>query len=141
MKRRNVPRFLVFLIFSLTACSKNKPYSSTADANQPSPTSTDRSTPTPKVPTTVAAPTPPEPPPQPPAFQPGVTPSGKVLAVRNQSTLGPPANQQREREKEDNVDPTLAPAPSVDGTTIVPAGAVAGEAHPNPHGGRRYAEC
>jgi hypothetical protein len=130
MKRRDVLGFVVFLFFFLTACTNNKPYLSAADANPPSPTSTDKSTPTPKAPTQVAAPTPPEPPPQPPALQPGVNPGGQSLAV----SLAPKGNQQ--------ADPSEgAWLASAYGNTIVPAGGVAPEVHRNQHEGEKYAGC
>jgi hypothetical protein len=131
MKRRKGLGFVVFLFLFLTACTNNKPYLSAADANQSSPTSTDKSTPTPKAPTQVAAPTPPEPPPQPPALQPGATPGGKFLAV----SFGLKANQQ--------ADPAEGTwLPSADGNTIAPAGAgVPREVHRNQHEGEKYAGC
>ena len=133
MKRRNALGFVVFLFFFLTACTNNKPYMSAADAKQPSPTSTDKSTPTPKAPTQVAAPTPPEPPPQPPALHRGVTPSGKFLA----RPFSPKAIQQA-----DQAETTWARLLSAGGKTVVPAAAaVPREVHRNQHEGENYAGC
>ena len=133
MKRRNVLGFVVVLFFFLTACTKYKPYLSAADANQPSPTSTDKSTPTLKAPTQVAVPTPPEPPPQPPSFPPGVIPRGRLLAV----SFPPKANQQADQGATN-----FARSPSADRKTFVPAGAVdPRKDHSNQLGGENYAGC
>ena len=102
---------LPILFFCLAA--SRKPSTSTADANQPTPTSTEHSTPTLQVPTLVAARTPQAPPPQPPALETLVIRHRRVLAVRLEAALEPKAD----RQEEDDLDAIGAHSGRVNGQT------------------------
>lgn len=112
---RGILGLLPILFLCLAASSK--PSTSTADANQPTPRSTDASTPTQPVPTRVAAPTPPAPPPQPPAFEALAIRNSTVLAVRLQ-----PGSDPKAARHEDTFDAVWAQSGRVNGQVVVPAG-------------------
>ena len=116
VKTRSILGLLPILFFCLAA--SRKPSTSTADANQPTPTSTNHSTPTLQVPTLVAAPTPQAPPPQPPALEAIVIRHRTVLAVR----LEPASNPKADRQEEDDLGAVWAQSGKVNGETFVPAG-------------------
>jgi len=115
MKMRSIIGLLPILFFCLAA--SRKPSTSTADANQPTPTSTNHSTPTLQVPTLVAARTPQAPPPQPPAVEALVIRCRTVLAVRLQPAANPKADRQ-----EDELDAIGVQSGKMNGETFVPVG-------------------
>jgi len=115
-KPRSILGLLPILFFCLAA--SRKPSTSTADANQPTPTSTDHSTPTLQVPALVAARTPQAPPPQPPALPAHLIWHGTVLAVR----LQPAWDGNADRQEEDDLGAIWAQAGRVNRQTLVPAG-------------------
>ena len=115
MKTRSILGLLPILFLCLAASSK--PSTSTADAKQPTLTSTDPSTPTQPVPTLVAAPTPPAPPPQPPPFEALAIRNGTVVAVRLQA-----ASHRKADRQEDDFDALSVQSGRANGQPIVSSG-------------------
>jgi len=113
---RSILGLLPILFFCLAA--SRRPSTSTADANQPTPTSTNYSTPTLQVPARVAARTPQAPPPQPLALAAVVIRLGTVFVVRLQPAPAPKTG----RREEDDWNAIRAQSGRVNGQTIVHPG-------------------